>query len=62
VDPLYLAIPVPIFGGTHAGAVEVVGWAQWPFHLVAATILVKSALLIYRRRQEVSGQPEISWG
>ena len=57
VDPLYLALLAPFFGGGDAGAVEAVGWPQWPVHVVAGAVLVVNGWLVYRMRQEANLEP-----
>ncbi|MBN1135618.1 MAG: hypothetical protein JXM73_03490 [Anaerolineae bacterium] len=58
VDPLYLAVLSPLFGGGDAAAAAAVGWPRWPVHVLFGLVLLLNLRLVYRLRQESKAQPE----
>jgi hypothetical protein len=58
VDPLYLTVLSPFFGGGDVAAAAAVGWPRWPVHVLAGLVLLFNLRLVYNLRQEGKAQPE----
>ena len=58
VDPLYLTVLSPFFGGGDVAAAAAVGWPRWPVHVLAGLVLLFNLHLVYNLRQEGKAQPE----